>query len=487
MCKKCGTDTPFKYLNAVTGTCQSPASVPGGQGVDPATGTIKRCKDVNCAKCEDNFAVCKACRQDGPKNILSEKTGTCIANNEIPSGKGINPATGQLENCAVEGCDDCSANSTACAKCVAGKSLIEGKCSGEIPGGFGKGPNGEVKPCADSNCGDCKQNFKACASCKSGYKVDTASGVCKSTSGAGSGTGVGWNPDSEKYEECKDKNCIDCVPLVKVCRGCTQDPKMFVFQNTCILKDNAPEGFGVDENGKDIVDCKVKTCAKDPNNIEDAVPEVEEAVPVLVGVPKVTSIVGSYKYEFSLRQKGEILAAKPAGKTVEEQLANHLKAREYTLTATQRGQLAQAVIAGGLTVKPKTYKTNTSYVRIKKNDLKAVLYYFISTALLGTVDRGLAEAIYNDIKNCMTPFIVREVNVPTYVSVGGKYALARYQLIISKCGKSGAPTDLFIHTGTGRATFADQAPQDSTLLQNFEKLVRNSIADEALRYLSLLA
>jgi hypothetical protein len=130
VCKKCGTDTPFKYLNAVTGTCQSPASVPGGQGVDPATGTIKRCKDVNCAKCEDNFAVCKACRQDGPKNILSEKTGTCIANNEIPSGKGINPATGQLENCAVEGCDDCSANSTACAKCVAGKSLIEGKCSG---------------------------------------------------------------------------------------------------------------------------------------------------------------------------------------------------------------------------------------------------------------------------------------------------------------------------------------------------------------------
>ena len=482
VCKRCDPSSAYKFLNAATGTCQSPSTVPNGSGVDPATGTIKRCQDVNCVKCEDNFAVCKACRQDGPKKILNALTGTCIAGTEVPSGQGLNPATGQLEKCAVEGCADCGANYAVCAQCASGKSLVDGKCSGEIPAGQGKGPNGEIRPCADSNCGDCKENFKACASCKSGYKVDISLGVCKSTSGAGSGTGVGWNPDTQKYEECQDKNCIDCVPLIKLCRGCTQDPKMYLFKNQCILKDTAPTGFGVDETGKEIVDCKVKKCAEDPNNIEDVVAEVEEAVPVLVGVPKVTSIVGNYKFEFTLRQKGEILAAKPAGSKVEEQLLNHLKAREYTLAATQRGQLEQAAAAGGLTLKPKTFKTTTSYVRIEKNNVKSVLYYFVSTALLGTVDRSVADSLYNDIKNCATPFIVREVNVPTYVSVGGKYVLARYQLLISKCGKNGAPTELFIHTGTGRASFSDQPPQDSTLLANFEKLGRNIIADQALRY-----
>jgi hypothetical protein len=485
VCKSCNVNSTFKYLNTATGACQSPSTVPAGSGVDPATGTVKRCQDVNCARCEDNFAVCKACRQDGPKSILSEKTGTCISSSEIPSGQGLNPATGQLEKCAIDGCDDCRANYSVCAKCAAGKSLVEGRCAGDIPAGFGKGPNGEIKPCADSNCGDCKQNFKTCASCKSGYQVDSSSGVCKSGTGGGSGTGVGWNPDTEKYEECNDKNCIDCVPLVKVCRGCTQDPKMYLYQGKCILKDNAPDGFGVDEGGKEIVDCKVKKCAEDPNNIEDVVSEVEEAVPVLVGVPKVTSIVGSYKYEFTMRQKGEVLTAKPPGAKIEEQLANHLKAREYTLAATQRAQLEQAVAAGGLTLKPKTFKTLTNYVRIDKNNVKSVLYYFVSTAMLGTVDRAVADALYNDLKNCATPFIVREINVPTYVSVGGKYVLARYQLLISKCGKNGAPTDLFIHTGTGRASFAGQPPQDSTLLANFEKLGRNLIADQALRYFNL--
>jgi hypothetical protein len=415
--------------------------------------------------------------------LFDRAANRCFSGTDIPEGKGPNQ-NGELVSCQDPACSNCSKNYAQCEKCAAGK-VLDGNSCVDLGSLVGKGlnPDGNLVPCATAGCNNCSKNYAQCEKCAAGKVLDGNSCVDQPTGNAG--TGVGWNPDTQKYEECSDKNCIDCIPLIKVCRGCTHNPKMFLFKNQCILAEDAPAGFGVDENGKEIVDCKVKKCAQDPNKIEDVVSEVEEAVPVLVGVPKVTSIVGSYKYEFTMRQKGEILVANPAGSKVEDQLVNHLKARQYSLAQTERTQLEQAVAAGGLTLKPKTFKTATSYVKIEKNNVKTILYYFISTAMLGTVDRALAEAIYNDIKNCKTPFIVREVNVPTYVSVGGKYVLARYQLLISKCGKLGAPTDLFIHTGTGRASFADQPPQDSTLLANFEKLGRNIIADQALRYFNL--
>lgn len=162
----------------------------------------------------------------------------CLNKAEVAvlTGKGINPSTGNIENCAqASDCELCQDNVNVCTLCYTNstKKYLEkdnGVCYAEagIPTGYGKvtGSN-TLSKCAANNCDDCKADFNLCLACKASFTLllnptATPTISCVASAPTPAPTGYGLNTDNPvKYVKCSITECISCQSDYLTCQGCS--------------------------------------------------------------------------------------------------------------------------------------------------------------------------------------------------------------------------------------------------------------------------
>ena len=299
--------------------------------------------------------------------------------------------------------------------------------------------------------------------------------------------GKGQNPQGEVVK-CKDPACVDCRANFAICVACDTklSPKKYLWDGRCITLDEAPAGVGLDKNEDKLVDCKVSACRG--QNVE---PEIPGEIPDRVEPPKplnpkdlikVTSTIARFNYDFSIYQ----LASQKdfnlgwTAPTTTQSIALQVVNTQYK--SADFDDRVQNLVEKNINIQRESLHTITEYVKIEQANVKTILYYYLSNRFRNTIDLKLASAVYDEVKACKNPWIVKEFNVAPYVDAGEKYILGRVQFLIINCApKKGA--SLFIHTATGRAVFTGQPPSPSSQVSvSAAEVVRELLYREISKY-----
>lgn len=117
-------------LTAGTFICYTKETVPDGKGVNPSTGLLESCTDVNCKRCEDDYQICVQCVQDTVTPLTrflldspSYSARPVCVDEPLPEGYGEvlpraldNP---KASRCSIANCKLCTASHLVCTECFA--------------------------------------------------------------------------------------------------------------------------------------------------------------------------------------------------------------------------------------------------------------------------------------------------------------------------------------------------------------------------------
>ena len=352
--------------------------------------------------------------------------------------------------CETTGCQSCSKSSAVCEKCAVGRFLLNNSCLETCPKGF----------------------FGVA---ETGRCIDAAS------------IPDGKGPDSQGLiVPCQDKACVSCKTNFAKCDACdgSLSPKRYVWNGRCITLDEAPAGVGLAKDEDKLVDCKITACrGDDPAPVDGEIPDrVEPPKPLSDDLRKVTSTISKFKFEFSIYQEAQMQDVKLSwtAPTTTQSIALQVVNSQYR--SANFDERVQNLASQNVKVQDESLHTITEFVRAESNNVKTVLYYYLSTRFRNTIDLNTASKLYDEVKVCKNPWIVKELNVAPYVDAAEKYILGRVQFLIINCVPKKAAS-IFVHTATGRALFSGQAPSpSSTLAVSAAGVVRELLYREVAKY-----
>jgi hypothetical protein len=252
LCERC---QPQHYLliTESTRSCIHEDQIPSGLGVEVAAAvpSLALCSVSGCDDCRSNHQTCSRCL---PPYFLYQVAALhrCLMRSNFPIGWGIdmtNPVPAVVQ-CSSPYCSDCFSDSRKCFQCSSAKWLtadVPSICSAVVPLGQGRvGISQQLKKCFQAECSRCTADYSKCESCKAGYRV-TSNGACVL---------------------CHVEGCSYCPVSALQCAECLPDFG-FVYQASdltvsCYKK--VPDGFGIDPTSARLKRCEntaCKTCAAD--------------------------------------------------------------------------------------------------------------------------------------------------------------------------------------------------------------------------------
>jgi hypothetical protein len=453
-----GCQTGF-FLDKKEGRCVSKDEIPIGFG-GSREGILVECRIAGCVNCLEDFTVCSSCRAG---QYVDKSVSACISFANIKPGTGIGQNR-EIQACTVQSCVSCAADNTRCEGCADNSFLDRqrNKCvsAAEIPAGKGPNERKELVDCQVAGCQSCLQSSEVCEKCVVGKYLfqNTCVGVCPSgfvqdvsTSSCVRPTtipdGKGPNPQG-LIVACQDSACLNCRNNFAQCKKCKPQlsPKRYTWDYQCITVDEAPWGVALSVDEDILVDCNVSACIS-----------VEPPKPLSQYLKKVVYKQPDFLLDFTVYQQAEqeYVELDWTTPTTTESVA-----LQYVSSSYRSGNLKKRIKAlekQGVEVDDDSLRTRSEFVSVEQKNVKSVLLYFISTRFANTVALETANELYDEVKSCRQPWIVREFNVAPYVDAAEKYILARVQFLIVNCVPKQRAT-LFVHAATGRAIFSGKAP-----------------------------
>jgi hypothetical protein len=253
-CTACNTGSSY-YLTT-SNTCILQSAIPSGSGVNTATGTVVTCQSTGCTNCQANYAVCTACNT-GSNYYLSGSV--CILVTSIPAGSGANTATGTVQTCQALNCANCQANYLTCTACAPTYYLFGSTCVSSPPAGYGISGS-TIVACSVSNCQTCSP-ITTCTACNTGssYYLNTASNTCILQSAIPSGSGV--NTAAGTVVTCQSTGCTNCQANYAVCTACNTGSNYYLSGTSCTPLSSIPAGSGVNTATGTVQTCQTLNCA----------------------------------------------------------------------------------------------------------------------------------------------------------------------------------------------------------------------------------
>ena len=257
ICTQCdNSGFPPYYWNSTAGMCQVYYDYIGtGQGLNVGTVpmTLSSCSVANCGNCTDDKTKCLYCDQSGAtKYYLS--TGFCVRDYDLPSGYGVNLTQTKpqliMTKCIDSNCTNCTANIAICVQCATLCVLRSGACYPYevLPTGIGLNTaTGLETACTDANCDDCKALYSFCVACKAGLspQLYAYAGTCLLPSLLPSSANLGANPTNYTTHYCLDIYCYGCRADYTLCEVCSATYSRYLYNNRCLTTAEIPEGYGV--------------------------------------------------------------------------------------------------------------------------------------------------------------------------------------------------------------------------------------------------
>ena len=213
----------FYYLDSATGLCSTIQDIPQGKGVDLANGNLLANCMTGCLQCQTDVSKCTQCNV-AAKYYLNTAGVACVSEAAIPASQGINPVTKSLSNCA-SGCLSCTLDSFYCTSCdTAGGFFMsaEKTCISEslLPKGFRANvAEGIIEPCAPG-CSRCPAGKSVCTECflSNNYYLTLAESKC--TLNTQLPDGLGADLATGHTQACQVAACKKCQADAAKCEFC---------------------------------------------------------------------------------------------------------------------------------------------------------------------------------------------------------------------------------------------------------------------------
>lgn len=107
-----------------------------------------------------------------------------------------------------------------------------------------------------------------------------------------------------------------------------------------------------------------------------------------------------------------------------------------------------------------TLHTRSRFIHFPLSTAKPILFHFLTSYFIHTVDLIDANELFRDIQRCDNGFVGRDFIIAPVV-LSGHIALSRVELLVVKCSDT-SKIELFIHTGTARAVFNRKQVSESS-------------------------
>ena len=240
VCKGCKVENGY-YLDPVANTCKTVAQVTNGTGIDSINGTIKKCRDIHCTSCVQNYSYCKACSKD--QGFYLGNAGICMSG-PAPDGFGLDAETNSIKPCVDQNCQSCSQYYKECNICKVNSgyclSRFEYRClkNSDIPDNYGcNSTSRQITPCIDQGCLRCTLDNSQCNACDSNRDYYTDVDKCRPLDSGPEGYGL--KPGSDRLVPCSSKGCTHCKRNSAVCQICDQANGYTLVNGYCIIPENS--------------------------------------------------------------------------------------------------------------------------------------------------------------------------------------------------------------------------------------------------------
>ena len=242
-------------------TCKSGSSIDAadvcvpmaGKGFDSRSKTAKSCESMGCLNCTKDFRDCVSCPVNTVAKTVNSK-GVC----EAKEGFGFNVV--QYDRCKDLYCASCSPDISTCTSCMDGTKYLgqSGLDSDNGPSfdcelmpGFGPDSSAFVHECSFPGCQSCFADFNVCNTCP--LHTSKSGPSCKVDDG------FGFKSDSQSYDKCQVKWCVECGNDWSSCNSCLEGETRSE-NGGCVVSD----GFGPIQGNDDLLKCSASSCLKCP-------------------------------------------------------------------------------------------------------------------------------------------------------------------------------------------------------------------------------